>query len=250
MGGKRRPRAGVRSKAKDARTGRGLTPSSARWLARQRRDRFAADARAQGLRSRAAFKLMELDDRFGLLARRARIVDLGAAPGGWTQVAVERTGAARGEGCVVALDLGEVEPVPGAAILIGDVHALDAPGRVLAALGGPADAVLSDMAAPATGHAATDGLRAVALGEAALAFALRVLAPGGTFAFKLLMGPSSEELVAHVKRHFGTVKQARPKASRKESKEVYVIALDLRRPNLSQVGGQDGGPNDSRVKRP
>jgi 23S rRNA (uridine2552-2'-O)-methyltransferase len=239
---KSRPRARARSKAKDARTGQALTPSSARWLERQRRDRFVTEARARGFRSRAAFKLMELDDRFGVLRRRARVVDLGAAPGGWTQIAVERTGAARGEGRVVAFDIGEMEPVPGAVILIGDVYAEDAPARVLEALGGPADAVLSDMAAPATGHAATDGLRAVALGEAALAFATRVLAPGGTLALKLLMGPSSEDLVALVKRHFGTVKLARPKASRKESKEVYVIALEMRHPN--------GDPDDSPTKRP
>ena len=178
---------------------------------------------------------MEIDDRYGLLARRARIVDLGAAPGGWTKVAVERTGAGVREGRVVALDVGEMEPVPGAAILIGDVRADDAPGRVLEALGGPADAVLSDMAAPATGHAPTDGLRAVALGEAALAFAGQVLVPGGTLALKLLMGPSYEDLVAEVKRGFGTVKLARPKASRKESKEVYVIALGFRGPDDSRA---------------
>ena len=216
--------------------------SSTRWLQRQLNDPYVATAGGHGYRSRAAWKLIQLDDKFDLLARGSRVVDLGAAPGGWTQIAVERTGAARGEGRVVAFDIGEMEPVPGAVILIGDVYAEDAPARVLEALGGPADAVLSDMAAPATGHAATDGLRAVALGEAALAFATRVLAPGGTLALKLLMGPSSEDLVALVKRHFGTVKLARPKASRKESKEVYVIALEMRHPN--------GDPDDSPTKRP
>ena len=205
------------------RTARGRSPASQRWLTRQLKDPYVRAAVREGWRSRAAFKLIELDERFHLLTPRARVVDLGAAPGGWTQVALLR-GAAR----VVALDLLAIDPLPGAMTLTGDFSDPDMPRRLAALLGGPADLVLSDMAPNTTGHAATDHLRIVALAEQALDFALATLAPGGAFVAKVFQGGTEQRLLAAMKRAFRSVRHAKPLASRKESSELYVIAQGFR----------------------
>jgi len=184
-----------------------------------------AEARRLGYRSRAAFKLIQIADRFGLLGPGQRVVDLGAAPGGWTQVAAERVGP---RGRVVGIDLLPVDPVPGATLLRQDVLAEEAPALIMEALGGPADAVLSDMAAPATGHARTDHLRTMALAEAAFDLARAMLAPGGGFLAKVLRGGSERELLVALKRAFANVRHIKPPASRSESAEVYVLAQGFR----------------------
>ena len=203
-------------------------PSSRQWIERQLSDPYVAAARREGWRSRAAFKLIELDDRFRLLKRGLRVVDLGAAPGGWTQVAVARTGAGKGRGKVVGLDLAEIAPIAGALLLRGDIREPESAGAVHAALGGEADLVLSDMAAPATGHAATDHLRIVALAEAAFEFALSVLTPGGSFLVKVYQGGAEGELLAALKSGFAELRHAKPKASRPESAETYLLARGWR----------------------
>ncbi len=203
----------------------GRTSASTRWLQRQLNDPYVAEAQRLGYRSRAAFKLIQLDDKVGLLQPGARVVDLGAAPGGWSQVAVERCGD---KGRVVGLDLAEVEPLAGATFLQGDFLDRDAPERLRQALGGPADVVLSDMAAPATGHAATDHLRVMGLAEAALDFAEEVLAPGGAFVAKVLQGGSEREMLDRLRRGFAKVRHVKPPASRKDSAELYVVATGFR----------------------
>jgi 23S rRNA (uridine2552-2'-O)-methyltransferase len=208
------------------RTARGRTTASQRWLARQLNDPYVAAARQQGWRSRAAFKLIELDDRFKLIRRGARVLDLGAAPGGWSQVAVRR-GAAR----VVGVDLLPVDPVPGAEFIQGDFTAPDMPDRLAETLGGKADLVLTDMAPNTTGHNATDHLRIMALAEMALDFALQVLEPGGGFVAKVFQGGSERQMLAAMKRHFAVVRHAKPPASRKESSELYVVATGFRIPD-------------------
>jgi len=199
-------------------------PSSTAWLARQLNDPYVAEAKRLGYRSRAAFKLIELDDRFHILKRGARIVDLGAAPGGWTQVACARSRAMSGQGRVIGLDILAMEPVPGATILQLDFLDPSAPAAIKAALGGQADLVLSDMAQPSTGHAATDHLRIVALAEAAYEFAKEVLAPGGCFVAKVFQGGAEGALLAALKQDFTTLRHAKPPASRAESAEIYVVA--------------------------
>jgi 23S rRNA (uridine2552-2'-O)-methyltransferase len=199
--------------------------SSARWLERQLNDPYVAEARKRGYRSRAAFKLAQLDDRFHFLKNGARVVDLGCAPGGWTQVVVERCGrSAR----VVGIDLAEVEPIPGADLLVGDFLDEDAPDLLKTALGGPADVVLSDMAAHATGHAKTDHLKVMALVEAAHLFAREVLAPGGAFVAKVLQGGTERDLLAALKRDFARVAHVKPAASRADSAEMYLVATGFR----------------------
>ena len=205
------------------RTAKGRSAASQRWLARQLNDPYVAAAKQQGWRSRAAFKLAELDDRFRLIRRGARVVDLGAAPGGWTQVAVRR-GAAR----VIGVDLLPVDPVPGAVILSGDFTEAEMQQRLSAELGGKADLVLSDMAPNTTGHAATDHLRIMALAEAALAFACQVLAEDGGFVAKVFQGGAEKSMLDTLKRHFSSVRHAKPPASRKESSELYVVATGFR----------------------
>jgi 23S rRNA (uridine2552-2'-O)-methyltransferase len=200
------------------------TPSSSRWLKRQLSDPYVLEAQKQGFRSRAAFKLIELDDRFRFLKSGKRVVDLGAAPGGWTQVAAQRVRPAT----VVALDLRAMDPVPGAVVLQADFLDPAAPQLLIQALAGPADVVLTDMAAPATGHASTDHLRIVALCEAALAFAVEVLAPGGTFVAKVLKGGTEQTLLQEMRRLFESVRHAKPNASRAESAESYVVAQGFR----------------------
>ena len=214
-----------RDPAVRVKTARRRKASSTRWLQRQLNDPYVADAKRKGYRSRAAFKLIEIDDRFHLLKRGARVVDLGAAPGGWSQVAAERVG---GGGQVVAVDLAEMDAVNGVTFLLLDFTEGDAPERVEAVLGGPVDLVLSDMAAPATGHAPTDHLRIMALCEAALDFAAGVLAPGGGFVAKVLQGGTERGLLQRLKRDFATVRHVKPPASRKDSAEMYVVATGFR----------------------
>jgi 23S rRNA (uridine2552-2'-O)-methyltransferase len=205
------------------RSAKGRSGASQRWLARQLNDPYVAAAKQQGWRSRAAFKLLELDDRFHLIRRGGLVVDLGAAPGGWSQVAVRR-GAAR----VVGVDLLPVDPVSGATMLLGDLTDPAMPERLAAELGGKADLVLSDMAPNTTGHAATDHLRIMALAEAALAFALEVLAEGGAFVAKVFQGGAERLMLEQLKRHFASVRHAKPPSSRKESSELYVVATGFR----------------------
>ncbi len=213
-------------------TAKRRTASSTRWLERQLNDPYVAEARRLGLRSRAAFKLLQIDERFGLLGAGKRVVDLGAAPGGWTAVAAERIrpgkSKAKAKGQVIAVDIGEMDPIPGAVMLRLDFLADDAPGRIADALDGPADVVLSDMASPATGHAATDHLRVMALAEAAYEFAREVLAPGGAFVAKVLRGGTEKQLLDAIKREFRAVKHFKPKASRADSAEIYVVATGFR----------------------
>jgi 23S rRNA (uridine2552-2'-O)-methyltransferase len=193
------------------------------WLERQLNDPYVERARAKGYRSRAAFKLIELDDKFHLLRKGARIADLGAAPGGWLQVALER-----GAGTVVGVDLLPIEPAAGATLIEGDFTDPGVVARVKAALGGRADLVLSDMAANATGHRATDHLRVVALADAAAAFAEEILAQGGSFVTKVFQGGAEGELLARLKARFAAVKHAKPPASRKGSPETYLVATGFK----------------------
>lgn len=214
--------------AKNVKTSRGRKLSSTLWLQRQLNDPYVERAQAAGYRSRAAFKLAELDDRFHLLKKGARVVDLGAAPGGWCQVAVER-GAAK----VVGVDLLEIEPIGGVTLLVGDFTEPATVAAVTAALGGQADRgradlVLSDMAANATGHRATDHVRVVVLAEAAVAFAEDILAPGGAFVAKVFQGGAEAELLARLKARFDKVRHAKPPASRPESPETYLVATGFR----------------------
>lgn len=210
------------------RTARQRSASSTQWLARQLNDPYVAEARLRGFRSRAAFKLQQLDDRYRFLRPGARVVDLGAAPGGWTQTAVARVGAEHGKGAVVGIDILPMDPVPGARLLELDFLAPEAPAAIKEALGGGADVVLSDMAAPTTGHAATDHRRIIALAEAAYDFAREVLAPGGAFVAKVFQGGTERTLLDALKRDFESVRHAKPPASRAESAEVYVVALGFR----------------------
>ena len=210
------------------RSARRRKPSSTEWLSRQLNDPYVADAHRLGYRSRAAFKLIQLDDRFHLLRPGLRVVDLGCAPGGWTQIAAVRVGADKGHGSVVGIDLLPTDPVPGATLLAGDFRDPAIAGQIRAALGGPADVVLSDMAAPATGHAATDHLRIIALAEDAFALAMSVLRPGGAFVAKVFQGGTEGALLAQIKGAFMTVRHAKPAASRAESAETYVVATGFR----------------------
>jgi len=199
------------------------TASSQRWLERQLNDPYVQAAKTQGFRSRSAFKLIELDERFKLIRPGARVVDLGAAPGGWAQAALQR-GAAR----VVGIDLLPIEPMPGATFLTGDFQDPASEAELLAVLGGPADLVLSDMAPNTTGHVGTDHLRIMALAELALDFAERVLSPGGAFVTKLFQGGAQGAMLSALKQRFSTVRHAKPAASRKESRELYLIATGFR----------------------
>ena len=202
------------------RTARGRTASSTRWLERQLNDPYVKQAKAEGYRSRAAYKLAELDDRFALLKGVQRVVDLGIAPGGWSQVVRTRAPKA----AVVGIDLLPTDPLEGVTILQMDFMADEAPGALADALGGAPDLVLSDMAANTVGHKQTDHLRTMGLVETAVDFAVGTLAPGGAFVAKVLAGGTDAELLALLKRHFRTVKHAKPPASRKGSSEWYVIA--------------------------
>ena len=221
-----------RGRTERLRKAKGRKASSTRWLRRQLADGYVAEARDRGLRSRSAFKLIELDDRFGFLKPGMRVVDLGAAPGGWTIVATDRVNAAganKGKrGAVVGIDVSETDPVPGATLIHHDFLDAEAPKLLKDALGGPADVVLTDMAGPSTGHAATDHLRVIALLEAAFDFACGVLTPGGVFIGKAFKGGTEKDLLAAIKKRFKTVRHAKPPASRKESAETYVVAMGFR----------------------
>jgi len=196
--------------------------SSRKWIERQLNDPYVARARADGYRARAAYKLIELDEQFHVLKRGARVIDLGAAPGGWAQVCVNR-------GCkVVGVDLLPIDPLEGAVFFQMDLTDTATPPVLIEALGGPPDIVLSDMAANTTGHAKTDQIRTGALAEAAAAFAMAHLAPGGTFVTKAFQGGLDAALLARLKRSFATVRHAKPPASRPESPEVYLVAMGKR----------------------
>lgn len=205
---------------KRVKTARGRTASQVRWLERQLNDPYVKQAKAEGYRSRAAYKLIELDEKFGLLKGAARVVDLGIAPGGWTQVVRQK--APRAE--VVGIDLLPVEPIEGVTIFQMDFMADEAPQALAEALGGQPDLVLSDMAANTVGHKQTDHLRTMGLVEAAAWFAVENLAEGGAFVAKVLAGGTDSELLSLLKKHFTSVKHAKPPASRKGSSEWYVVA--------------------------
>jgi 23S rRNA (uridine2552-2'-O)-methyltransferase len=202
--------------------------SSKLWLERQLNDPYVAQAKRDGLRSRAAYKLIEIDDKYHFLKPGITVVDLGAAPGGWSQIAAKRVGAANGKGKVVAIDLLEMPEIPGVAFAQLDFLKDDAPAKLLDMMGGRADVVLSDMAPNTTGHRKTDQLRIVGLVEAAAAFAAEVLNPGGTFAAKVFQSGADATLMTELKRDFATVKHVKPASSRKDSSERYVLAMGFR----------------------
>ena len=202
--------------------GKGRTVASQSWLQRQLNDPYVAAAKSKGYRSRAAFKLVEMDERFRLLKKGGRVLDLGAAPGGWSQVA-----AAKGA-IVVAADVLAMEEVTGVTFFQADLTDPDVPSMLKDALGGPADLVLTDMAAPTTGHRATDHIRTIALVEIALDVAIDTLRPGGAFVGKVFQGGATGELLARMKKHFREVKHVKPPVSRAESVELYVVALGFK----------------------
>jgi 23S rRNA (uridine2552-2'-O)-methyltransferase len=207
----------------------GKSASSRQWLTRQLNDPYVALARREGFRSRAVYKLKEMDERHRLLRPGARVVDLGAAPGGWSQYAAGRVGAATGAGQVVALDLLDIEPIEGVIFAKLDFLAPEAPEWIIAGLGGKADIVLSDMAANTTGHRKTDHLRIMGLAEAAAAFAAEILAPDGAFLAKVLQGGTEGTLLSSLKRDFAKVRHVKPAASRADSAELYLLATGFRR---------------------
>jgi 23S rRNA (uridine2552-2'-O)-methyltransferase len=210
-------------------TAKGRSASSQRWLKRQLNDPYVAEAKRRGYRSRAAFKLIEIDDRLRILKPGQRVVDLGAAPGGWTQVAVERVKPGEGRnGQVVALDLVDMAPVPGATILKADFLDVAATDLVRRTLGGPLDVVLSDLAPAATGQPETDHVRILNLVEAALFFAVEMLRPGGAFVAKLRQGGGEPQLVDAARRHFSVVRRLKPAASRTESAEFFLVATGFK----------------------
>lgn len=235
-GGRRRDGAGNRGNpaagrglSVRVRTARGRPVGSTAWLKRQLNDPYVARAKDEGMRSRAAYKLMELDDKFHFLKKGGKVIDLGAAPGGWTQVAVERVKAGQpGGGVVVAMDINPWDEIKEATCFTMDFLDDRAPDAIKQALGGKADVVLSDMASPTTGHGPTDHLRIMGLAEAAWDFAKDVLAPGGVFVCKLFQGGAENELLNQIKTRCRVVKHAKPPASRKDSAEVYLVALDFK----------------------
>ena len=218
---------GARELKVRVKTGKGRKLSSKLWLDRQLNDPYVARAKREGMRSRAAYKLSEIDDKVHFLKKGSRVVDLGAAPGGWSQVAAKRINAPK-QGRVVAIDLLQIDPLPGVDFSQLDFLDPTAPDQLKAMLGGLADVVLSDMAANATGHRKTDHIKIVALVEAAYEFAREVLAPGGTFLAKVLQGGTEASLLGPLKRDFVTVKHIKPAASRSDSAELYLLALGFR----------------------
>lgn len=205
---------------------RGRKLSSTRWLQRQLNDPYVQKAKDQGYRSRAAFKILEINEKYKILRPGMRVVDLGAAPGGWAQVALQEVG--RDKGQVVAIDLQEIEPIEGVHFIQGDFMDEDMPNRIKSALSGPVDVVLSDMAAPACGHPQTDHIRIIALAETAFDFAKEVLAPGGCFVAKVLRGGTEKELLDQLKTHFQKVSHFKPPSSRKDSAEMFVVGIGFR----------------------
>jgi 23S rRNA (uridine2552-2'-O)-methyltransferase len=229
---KRRSKEGLggnRRLAVRLRTARGRKLASTRWLTRQLNDPYVEEAKRRGYRSRAAFKLAEIDDKHPLLRTGMSVVDLGAAPGGWSQISAQRVQLMAGKGRVIAVDVVEMEPISGVTALNLDLTDSESAGRIRDALNGKkADLVLSDMHAPATGHKQTDHLRIMGLVEAALDLAEEILAPGGAFLCKVLQGGADKELVARLNRSFAKVRHVKPKASRAESAEMYVLATGFR----------------------
>ncbi len=223
-------------------TAKKRTASSARWLSRQINDPYVKRAAADGYRSRAAYKLAELDERFGLLKGARAVIDLGIAPGGWSQVVARK----RPQATIVGIDLLPVDPLAGVTIIEMDFMADEAPARLTEALGGAPDLVLSDMAANTVGHPQTDHLRTMGLVEAGLMFAIEVLKPGGAYVAKVLAGGADHELVAELKRHFTSVKHAKPPASRKDSSEWYVIAQGFK----GRTRDDDSDATNPSVERP
>jgi 23S rRNA (uridine2552-2'-O)-methyltransferase len=209
-------------------TGKGRSLSSKLWLERQLNDPYVTRAKRDGLRSRAAYKLIEIDDKHRLLKAGGRVVDLGAAPGGWSQVAAKRVGAAEGKGRVVAIDILEMPPIVGVDFAQLDFLDAQTPDAIRTMLGGPADVVLSDMAANATGHRQTDHLKIMALAEAATEFVREVLAPRCAFLCKVLQGGTEATLLASLKRDFASIKHVKPAASRTDSAELYLLATGFR----------------------
>ncbi|MBO0732931.1 MAG: RlmE family RNA methyltransferase [Methylocapsa sp.] len=209
-------------------TARGRTVSSTRWLERQLSDPYVARAKRESFRSRAAYKLMEIDERYRFLGPGQRIADLGAAPGGWSQFCAKVTGAEKGMGRVLGIDLAEIAPLPGAEFRVLDFLAPEAPQILKEYLGGSADVVLSDMAANTTGHKKTDHLRIMALAEEAAAFACEVLTKGGSFLTKALQGGTERELLLRLKNEFSFVRHVKPQASRADSAELYLLAMGFR----------------------
>jgi 23S rRNA (uridine2552-2'-O)-methyltransferase len=217
------------------RTGGKRKLSSKLWLERQLNDPYVAQAKREGFRSRAAYKLIEIDDKYHFLKPGMTVVDLGAAPGGWSQIAARRVGAANGKGKVIAIDLLEMPEIAGVSFAQLDFHEPDAPEKLIAMMGGRADVVMSDMAANTTGHRKTDQLRILGLVESAAAFACEVLNPGGAFLAKAFQSGADAELLAQLKRDFATVRHVKPAASRQDSSERYVLATGFR-------GGQAKAP--------
>ncbi len=210
------------------RTARGRTLSSTRWLQRQLNDPYVQAAQRDGYRSRAAYKLLQIDERFELLRPGTSVVDLGAAPGGWTQVVTDRVDPATTGARVVAIDLLEMEPMGGVTVLSGDIEDEAAIAQLKGAIGGPVEVVLSDMATSTTGHAATDHLRTITLAEAAFHFACEVLAPGGAFATKVFQGSDEPALYAALQERFDKVRRFKPKASRADSVEMFLVATGFK----------------------
>jgi 23S rRNA (uridine2552-2'-O)-methyltransferase len=221
-------REGGRSLKARVKTARKRSLSSTLWLERQLNDPYVARAKREGYRSRAAYKLIEIDERYRFLKPGQKIVDLGAAPGGWSQVAARKAGAVEGKGRVIGIDLLAMEPLPGAEFKVMDFLEADAPERLMEWLSGKADVVLSDMAANATGHKKTDQLRIIGLVELAADFACEVLAEGGAFLAKVIQGGTEHELLARLKREFAIVRHVKPPASRADSAELYVLATGFR----------------------
>ncbi len=232
-------RAGGRSLKQRVKSSKKRTVSQTRWLQRQLNDPYVARAKREGYRSRAAFKLTEIDDKFKLFRTGQRVVDLGAAPGGWAQVAAAKVGSKEGKGRVIGIDLLDIDPIPGVEFTVMDFLDEDAPDRLKAMLGGQADVVMSDMAANATGHKKTDHLKIVALAELAIDFARQVLAPGGAFVAKVLQGGTEGSLLTDLKRDFSIVRHVKPAASRADSAELYVLATGFRGNNASESRVED-----------
>jgi 23S rRNA (uridine2552-2'-O)-methyltransferase len=228
MSGGASGREGGRSLKERVKTARKRTLSSTLWLERQLNDPYVARAKREGYRSRAAYKLLEIDERYRFLRSGQRVVDLGAAPGGWSQVAAAAVGSAQGKSKVFGIDLLPIEPLPGVEFRVLDFLDPDAPQILKDWLGGPADVVLSDMAANTTGHKKTDHLRIIGLIELAADFACEILAEGGAFLAKVFQGGTETELLARLKRDFASVRHVKPQASRAESSELYVLATGFR----------------------
>ncbi len=216
---------GVRNLKQRVKTANKRSLSSQKWLERQLNDPYVARAKREGYRSRAAYKLLEIDEKYKILKPGQRVVDLGAAPGGWSQIAAKVVGA---KGKVVGIDLLPIDPMPGVEFIELDFLDESAPGRLIDMLGGPADVVMSDMAANTTGHKKTDHLRIIGLAEAAIYFAREILAPGGAFIAKVFQGGTENQLLADLKRDFAVVRHVKPAASRADSAELYVMATGFR----------------------